>query len=257
MRGQGAIEYLLIFIAVLGLIGGVLLVLNSTLSEPASQRDVQLDVIECSNNHVWLKEYFEAYEGELSTAPGSISYYQTGLMQRQPNTVLSSEVIGDTACVLQDKYKLNISATPTGKTAWLETDNANNWIKYGGSTGGGTGGPTELALLTASSTSALECGSGTNAIDFIMNTVELEFEKPGAAYTGKSGNLELHFVGITGTVKIGLDTVTNGQFSKTITVGDGSNSIIITIDGTQQSGGYGKVCGNNADADKIPKITLS
>ena len=135
-KAQGSLEYLLIAVAVFGMVIGAVLVMNSVLSAPSHQRDIELDKIDCGNSHIWLKQYFTAYNGTLDSAPGAISYYQAGEMPKSPTTVAASAVTGETACTLQGKYHLNFSRAE-GK-AWLQTSKPDEWVEYSGAAAANT-----------------------------------------------------------------------------------------------------------------------
>lgn len=135
-RGQGTIEYLLIIAAVLGFLAVVALVVGSVLAPPQQSGDVQLDIISCGNNHTWLKEYTKPYDG-ANNAPGYITYYEGGA-EMAKGGFNTSNVPGETVCLLQNAYRLNFSRT-AGK-AWLQTTDPAKWVEYSGP------GPTETCM---------------------------------------------------------------------------------------------------------------
>ncbi|MFC2174671.1 hypothetical protein ACFLQ2_02265 [archaeon] len=125
MKGQGAVEYLLIIIAVMGFIASVLLILNAVLTPAATQRGVQIDIIECRDYHLGLKGYTNPYLGnDPLTAPSSITYY-TGEMTKGGTDAPSTAAVE--TCMLQDQYTLMFDAA--SRTAWLQTETG--WIQYG------------------------------------------------------------------------------------------------------------------------------
>lgn len=236
MKAQGAIEYLLILVAVMGLIGGVLLMLNSVLTAPAAQRDLQLDIIECSEDHIWLKDYTTSYNGNETTAPGSISYYQAGIME-QNKIVPEEQVTGETVCQLQGKYKLNFSKNPQNMKAWLQTDNG--WLEYG----------TEQIIMFLTNPNANadapECGGVNTVVETQFGeSTTLTFESPGAGFSGGTGTLHIYFSTATGTITVEDEDVTGtGPFTKELSIPAGDNPVQVTIDATS---GWAKVCGKEA-----------
>lgn len=236
MRGQGSLEYLLIAVAVFGLVIGAAFVINAVLESPSTQRDLQLDIIECGNEHLWLKQYFKSYDGNPANAPLSISYYESGLMEKGGSGTPAADSV--TACKLQEEWDLNFSRAE-GK-AWLKT--TTGWIEYAMS-GGGLAQPLSLAAVEefiASPDGGAFCPGGGAIIDISQNFVfDIKFDFTGvdkAAIT----TAELHVWEAFGTADgdVSVSKITAGDFgTNTITgtdeefmaVGEGSQPMNVVL----------------------------
>ena len=142
--GQGAFEYLLIGVAVMGLLIGVLLVLNSVLAPAAEQRDVQMDIIECGDEHLWLKAYTVPYNGiDSNTAPGSLTYYGATLELQSGSG--SPTAAAKETCQLQAEHWLTFDRNT--RTAWLEMADGSHLV-YKGEGSSGNGGSKVTLWLT-------------------------------------------------------------------------------------------------------------
>jgi len=173
MRGQGSLEYLLIGIAAMGFVAIVFFVLNSMLAPGLDSRGVQMDVIECGENHVWLKEYVNAYDGsaESGTHPGSMTYYGATLTPKSSNPeeavayVSSDSPEGEVVCKIQGEYNLTFSSSK--RKAWLEVGDRGQWNIIYEVGGGGGSGLVTLNLAESLGGFATYCGgsAATNTFD--------------------------------------------------------------------------------------------
>ncbi|MCK4328062.1 MAG: hypothetical protein KAW41_06395 [Candidatus Diapherotrites archaeon] len=252
---QGATEYLLIAIAVMGLIAGVLMIINSVLAAPMDQRGVSLDIIECSNAHLQLKQYTEPYDGTTLTAPGSISYYG-GIMEKGGTPIPASKVAGEEMCKLQGKFWLRFS--PNDRTAWLQTTQT-TWLEY--KIGGGNGpGPSSIVLsFVGSSRGGTEKGcNGGPTIDVPESTSATITFGTDESFGGppRTADVGLTLVQAMG-VRINGNPVKNcagcTDIVKSIPVGESKSPVSFTI--TVDKDGFGQICGSGTG--KEPNATVS
>ena len=128
MRGQGGIEYLMMIVVGLIIVVAVLLAINTLLASPEEQKDVQVDMLVAGEQNIWLKDYTIAYNGKTENAPGAISYYSTGVMEKG-SIVDASVVSADSVAIFmfQGGYELNMSQSTNNM--WLRTSD-DRWLEY-------------------------------------------------------------------------------------------------------------------------------